>query len=172
MSSIPINVLFFTFKCHNMTYPPYDRSISFPTDHLKWTTSCSSTKKIGLINVTNSWACTHKSWVARCSPSTLGFSCNNLINLHGFYRSHSQSSHHKDFPFPAPLSGIVILQINYFKFPCTLACSYEFCAIKVLPHNPYLNFDIVEKNLSKPGFRQRNCNLNTLPHSTLHPPID
>ena len=62
-------------------------------------------------------------------------------------------------------SLLLILQINYFKFPCILACSYEFRAIKVLPHNPHLNLDIVEENLSKPGFRQRNCNLTT------HPPI-
>ena len=55
------------------------------------------------------------------------------------------------------------------ELPCILACSYEFCAIKVLPHNLHLNLDIVEENLSKPGFRQRSFNLTTLSHSpTLH----
>ena len=52
-----------------------------------------------------------------------------------------------------------------------LACSYEFHAIKVLPHNPHLNLDIVQKNLSKPGFRQINFNLTPFPHSNT-PPID
>ena len=63
----------------------------------------------------------------------------------------------------------LILQINYFKFPCILDCSYEFCVIKVLPHNPHLNLHIVEENLSKRGFKQRNFNLTTLPHSPTPP---
>ena len=147
-------------------HPPYDRSISFPTDHVKLINCNSSNKKIRLTSVTNSQTDAHKSWVARCSPSTPGFSCNNLHNFRGLNHSHSQSSHHKDSSLPA-----LNPSINYFKFPCILACSYEFRAIKVLPHNPHLNLDIVEENLSKPGFRQRNFNLTTLPHSPT-PPID
>ena len=72
--------------------------------HLKWTKSNFPTKKIRLISVTNSQAVVHKSWVARCSHSTLGFSGNNLRNFHSFNHSHSQSIHHKDLLLPAPLS--------------------------------------------------------------------
>ena len=61
----------------------------------------------------------------------------------------------------------LILQTNYFEFPCILACSYEFRAIKVLPHHPHLNLDIVEENLSKPGFRQINFNLPNSPTPSL-----
>ena len=106
--------------------------------------------------MTNSQEVSHKSWVARCSPSNPGLSCHNLHNFHGFNHSHSQSSHHKDFSLPALLSSF-----ESFK----IACIYEFRAIKVLPHNLHLNLDIVEKNLPKPGFRQKNFNLTTLPHS-------
>ena len=143
-------------------HPPYDHNISFPTDNLKRTNSDPSTKKIRLTSVANSQAAAYKNWVARCSSSTPGFSCKNLHNIHGFNHSHSQLIHHKDFPLPASL---LILEIIYFKFPCILACSYEFCSIKVLPHNLCLNFDIIQENLSKSGFRQRNFNLTTFPRS-------
>ena len=44
---------------------------------------------------------------------------------------------------------------SQFNFPNILVCSDEFHAIKVLPHNPHLNIDIVEENLSKPGFQKQ-----------------
>ena len=94
---------FFTWKSHNTTRPPSLWLQHCSTDHLKWTNSNSSTMKIWVTSMTNSQAVAHKSWVARCSPSTPGFSCNNLQNIHGF--SHSQSSHHKDFSLPAPFSS-------------------------------------------------------------------
>ena len=59
----------------------------------------------------------------------------------------------------------LILQINYFKFPCILACSYEFHAIKVLQNKPHLDLDIAEENLSKPGFKQKNFSLTTFSNS-------
>ena len=86
-------------------HPPYDRSISLPTDHLRRTNSNSCTKKIRLASVTNSQAVANNSRVARCSPSTRGFSCNNLHNFHGFNHSHSQSSQPKDFSLTVPLSS-------------------------------------------------------------------
>ena len=45
VSSIPLDVLFFPLKCHNMTCPP---TLLFPTDHLKRSNCNSSTKKIRL----------------------------------------------------------------------------------------------------------------------------
>ena len=76
--------------------------------------------------------------------------------------------------FLTPCSNLkfLILQINCFKFPCILACNYEFRAIKIVPNKPYLNIDIVEENLSNPGFIQRNINLTTLPHSSNLPLIN
>ena len=152
-------------------HPSFDCSISLPTDHLKRTNSNSATKKIRLTSVTNSQEVAHKNWVARCSPGTPEFSCNILHNFNSFNHSYYQSSHYKDFSLPAPLSSL-ILQINYFKFPCILACSYEFRAIEVLPHNQHLNLDINEENLSKPGFKQRNFNLTTLPHFPTPPLVN
>ena len=40
----------------------------------------SSTRQIGLTRVTNSWAVAHKSWMARCSTHTQGFSRNKFHN--------------------------------------------------------------------------------------------
>ena len=71
-------------------HPPYDRSISCPTDHLKRTNTNSSTRKIRLTSVTKSQVVAHKSWVGRCFPSTPVFSCNNLHNFHALNHSHSQ----------------------------------------------------------------------------------
>ena len=150
--------------------PPYDHSFSFPTDHLKQSNFNSSTKKISLTSVTNSQAVVHKSWVARCSLSTPGFSCNNVHNFHGFNQSLPVYSP-QVFLTPCSTINFLSLQINYFKFPCILACSYQFCAIKVLSHYPHLNLDIVEENLSMPGFGQRNCDITTLTHSPTPTPI-
>ena len=89
---------------------PYDCNISCPMGRLKRTNNNSSTMKIRLTSVTNSQAVSHKSWVARCSLSTLGFIHNKLHNFHGFNHSHSQSSHHKDLSLPAPLSNTLSCQ--------------------------------------------------------------
>ena len=138
-------------------HPPYDRSISFSTDHLKLTESNSSTKKIKLISMNNSQTVAHKSWVARCFPSTPGFGCNNLYNFDGFNLSLPVKLPQR-FLTPWSTLRFLILQINYFQFTCMLVWSY------VLPHNPHLYIDIVEENLSKPGFKQRNFDLTTIPH--------
>ena len=76
--------------------------------------------------------------------------------------------------FLTPCSNLkfLILQINCFKFPCILACNYEFRAIKIVPNKPHLNIDIVEENLSSTGFIQRNINLTILPHSPNLPLIN
>ena len=76
--------------------------------------------------------------------------------------------------FLTPCSNLkfLVLQINCFKFPCILACNYEFRAIKIVPNKPHLNIDIVEENHSNPGFIQRNINLTTLPHSPNLPLIN
>ena len=106
VSSIPIDVLFSpSVVTIWYTHRPYDCSISFPTDPLKWTNSNSSTKKIRLKSVANNQDVAHKSWVTRCFRSTPGFICNNLPNFHGFNHSPSKSSHQKDFSLSAPLSG-------------------------------------------------------------------
>ena len=87
------------------THPPYNWSISCPSDNLKRTNSNSSTRKIRLTSVTNSQAAVHKSWVTSCSSSAPEFSCNNLDNCHCFNHSQSLSIQHKYFLLAAPLSG-------------------------------------------------------------------
>ena len=98
-------------------HPPYDHSFSFPTDHLRRSNFNSSSKKINRTSVTNSQAVVHKSWVARCSRSTPGFSCNNLRNFHGFTQPFPVYSA-QGFLTPCSTIKFLILQINYFKFPC------------------------------------------------------
>ena len=141
----------FTLKFHNTTlHPPYNCSISYPTDHLKRTNSNSSTRKIRLKIVTNSQAAAHKSWVGRCSPSNPGFSCNNFHNFHGFNHSHSECSYLKDFYF--------LLHFQVFdpsnkllKIVLHISLQLWIHATKVLPRNPYLRLErsVFLKNFQK-----------------------
>ena len=140
------------------------------TEHLKRSNSNSSIRKIRLTIVTNTQAVAHKSWVARCFPSTPGCSCNNLHNFHGFNHSHSLSSHHKDFSLPVLLASFNPSN-NLLKISLHISLRLSIHATKVLPYNLHLKLDIVEENLSNPGFRQGNLNLITLPHSPT-PSID
>ena len=76
------------------------------------------------------------------------------------------------------------LQINDFKFPCILACGYEFHAITVRPHSPYLKHHLphtpwffttssrVEENLPTPWIRQRNLDLTSHSYSLTTPLIN
>ena len=152
--------------------PPYDHSFSFATDHLKPSNSNSSSKKISLTSLANSEAVVHKSWVARCFLSTPRVSCNNLHKFRGFNQSLPLYSP-QVFLTPCCTIKFLILQTNYFKFPCILPCIYEFRAIKVLPHYPHLNLDIVEENLSCLALHKE---ILALPHSHTNllplPPID
>ena len=66
---------------------------------------------------------------------------------------------------PCSTLKFLILQINYFKLLCIVACSYEICAIKVLPHNPHLHLDIfLSLGLDKA--------ILTWPHSSIPPFIN
>ena len=66
---------------------------------------------------------------------------------------------------PCSTLKFLILQINYFKLLCIVACSYEICAIKVLPHNPHLHLDIfLSLGLDKA--------ILTWPHSPIPPFIN
>ena len=92
-------------ETHQLTCSPLVHFFFCPKNHLKQTNRNTSTRKIKLTSVTNNQAVAHKSWVEIFSTSTPKFSRNNLHNCHGFNRSHSQSSYHKDLSLPASLSS-------------------------------------------------------------------
>ena len=117
----------------SVTHPPYDRSISFPIEHLKRTNGNSSTWWIGLAHVTNSLAVFHKNWAVRCSPYAPGFSQSSFRNSHSLNSRHAQSSHHKDFSLPAPPSRFMILRttLNFAAYQLAVTNSMQL----VLPHS-------------------------------------
>ena len=122
--------------------PHYGSSNYFPTDHLKQANSNSYTMKIRLTSVTISQGVAQKSWVAtRASLALWGLAvitCTISMALTKVIPSLVAAR-----ITPCSTLKFLILQINYFKLLCILACSYEICAIKVLPHNPHLHLDIV-----------------------------
>ena len=52
------------------TTPSLGHSISCLTHHLEQAANKLFTGWIGVAHVANTWAVTHRSWVARCSPFT------------------------------------------------------------------------------------------------------
>ena len=75
---------------------------------------------------------------------------------------------------PAGFEPVQNLSSGLVKLSCAVVIATtprRHNAIKVLPHNPHLNLDIVEENLSKSGFKQKNFNLTIFPHSPT-PPSD
>ena len=117
----------------SVTHPPYDRSISFPIEHLKRTNGNSSTWWIGLAHVTNSLAVSHKSWAVRCSPYAPGFIQSNFQNSHSLNPRHSQPSRHKDLSLPAPPFSFMILRatLNFAAYQLAVTNSMQ----SVRPHS-------------------------------------